>query len=83
MLRVAEALDRSRGQIVRDIQVEQDEDAWVIRLDSRADVELEIWGSQRNAGALEELLGGPLRFEARGRGRPRRRARATPAEALQ
>lgn len=83
MLRVAEALDRSRGQIVRDITVEQAEDEWVIRLDSRADVELEIWGSQRNAGALEELLGGPLRFEPRSRRRPRRRARAAPADALQ
>jgi hypothetical protein len=78
MLRVAEALDRSRGQIVRDIQIERAEDGWVIRLDSRADVELEIWGSQRNAGALEELLGGPLRFEARARGRRRRRARGQP-----
>ncbi|MEW5982220.1 MAG: Ppx/GppA phosphatase family protein [Acidobacteriota bacterium] len=75
MLRVAEALDRSRGQLVRDIQVDRDAAGWVVRLDSRADVELEIWGSQRNATALSELLGAPLRFE-----RLRRSARVPPVQ---
>ncbi len=80
MLRVAESLDRSRGQIVRAIRVEHDAEGWVVRLDSRADVELEIWGSQRNAGALSELLATPVRFEA---ARRSHRARSSAGPALQ
>jgi exopolyphosphatase/guanosine-5'-triphosphate,3'-diphosphate pyrophosphatase len=61
MLRLAEGLDRSRAQLVREVTLTPHGDEWTLQVSAHGDVELEQWAAQRHAGALEALLGRPLR----------------------
>ena len=66
---VAEGLDRSHSQVIRDLAVvDRGADA-VLRLDLVGDAELELWATQRHMEPLERLLGKPVRLEPMGSGR--------------
>jgi exopolyphosphatase/guanosine-5'-triphosphate,3'-diphosphate pyrophosphatase len=87
MLRVAESLDRSHGQVAGSIELALAGATRTMRVWARGDAELESWAAQRNIGALEALVGGPVHIEIdhgprpraisppRARGRRSRRAR--------
>ncbi len=83
MLRVAESLDRTHCQVVGAVVLQPRGPARQLRLWARGDAELEAWAAQRNIGALEDLLGGPVRIEIdhgpRPRAAPNRSKRSGPA----
>lgn len=64
LLRIADGLDRSRHQIVTDIQVSSNPSLILFRLSTRLDPELEIWGARRKRGVLEAALGRDVEFTA-------------------
>ncbi len=64
IVRLAEGLDRSHGQVVKTIVIDRRPDALVVRLRGAADPELELWAAGRHATPLAELLGTEIRFEA-------------------
>jgi exopolyphosphatase / guanosine-5'-triphosphate,3'-diphosphate pyrophosphatase len=64
LLRIADGLDRSRHQIVTDIQVSSNPSLILFRLSTRLDPELEIWGARRKRGVLEATLGRDVEFTA-------------------
>jgi exopolyphosphatase/guanosine-5'-triphosphate,3'-diphosphate pyrophosphatase len=66
---VAEGLDRSQSQIVRDVDVEDRGADVLLRLHLDGDAELELWATQRHLGPLARLIGKPVRLETRGVGR--------------
>src|SRR5829696_3193122 len=63
MLRLAEGLDRSHGQVVSGLDVVPRGDAYLIRLRVAGDAELELWAAHRHGAALARVLERPLRFE--------------------
>ena len=67
MLRLAEGLDRSHAQIVTALDVVPKGDAYLIRLRTSADAELELWAAHRHGEPLEQILDRALRFEVSGR----------------
>ena len=80
IVRLAEGLDRSHGQVVESIDIVPRGNAYVVRLRTSGDAELELWAAHRHAGPLQEVLGRPLRFEVarRGAGTSSRPVEATP-----
>ncbi|HTV03063.1 MAG TPA: Ppx/GppA phosphatase family protein [Luteitalea sp.] len=65
---VAEGLDRSHSQVVKDVTlVDQGAEA-VLRVDLVGDAELELWATQHHLAPFEALLGKPVRLEAMGSG---------------
>lgn len=56
LLRVADGLDRSHFQNVRNILVEKGDGVIKIYIDTETDPQLEIWGAMRKRELLEELL---------------------------
>ena len=65
---VAEALDRSHSQVVRDVTlIDRGADA-LLRLELVGDAELELWAAQRHLSPFEKLVGKPIRFETIGAG---------------
>lgn len=60
---VAEGLDRSHAQVVRDVALHDRGADAVLRLDVAGDAELEVWATQRHLGPFEQLVGKPLRLE--------------------
>lgn len=68
IVRLAEGLDRSHGQVVESIDVVPRGNDYVVRLRTSGDAELELWAAHRHAGPLQEVLGRPLRFEVARRG---------------
>ncbi len=71
MLRVAESLDRTHGQVVGSVAVQIAGPDRRLRLWARGDAELEAWAAERSVGALEPLLGGPVKIEIAHGSRPR------------
>lgn len=65
LLRLAEALDRSRHSMIRALQVRTSADTLGILLEARGDAELELWAAHRQIGPLERALGRPVQLEAR------------------
>lgn len=65
ILRVAEGLDRGHLMEVRDIRLEKQEKprAYVLKLISDADCQMEIWGVQNNRDLFEFLFDAPLTAE--------------------
>jgi exopolyphosphatase/guanosine-5'-triphosphate,3'-diphosphate pyrophosphatase len=63
-LRVADALDRSRRQVVKGLAVSERSGRLRIRAQAKGDCELELWGAPRRTQLLEEALGLPVRVEA-------------------
>jgi exopolyphosphatase / guanosine-5'-triphosphate,3'-diphosphate pyrophosphatase len=68
MLRLAEGLDRSHGQVVVSLDVVPRGNAYLIRLRAAGDAELELWAAHRHGAELERVLHRPLRFDVSGRG---------------
>lgn len=56
ILRVADGLDRSHYQNVKELSVESNPDKIVLRIRTQSDPELEIWGAMRKAQLLESQL---------------------------
>lgn len=69
LVAVAEGLDRSQSQMVRDIDVEDRGADVLLRLHLEGDAELELWATQRHLGPLTRLIGKPVQLETRGVGR--------------
>jgi exopolyphosphatase/guanosine-5'-triphosphate,3'-diphosphate pyrophosphatase len=63
-LRIADALDRSHRQIVRDLAVAARGDVLRVRGRAVGDCQLELWGVQGRVGLLEEALGMVVRVDA-------------------
>jgi exopolyphosphatase/guanosine-5'-triphosphate,3'-diphosphate pyrophosphatase len=57
ILRVADGLDRSHYQNVRDVRVTSNERKTTLYIITETDPQLEIWGAMRKRSLLEEVLG--------------------------
>lgn len=57
ILRIAEGLDRSHYQLIRDLRVVRRGDLVSILVTARRDAQLELWAGRRRVDALEKLLG--------------------------
>jgi exopolyphosphatase/guanosine-5'-triphosphate,3'-diphosphate pyrophosphatase len=80
IVRLAEGLDRSHGQVVRDLRLRTTRKDVRIILRVKADAELEQWAADRHAAPLARMLEAPVRFETLGRrSRNRRAKRARPS----
>jgi exopolyphosphatase/guanosine-5'-triphosphate,3'-diphosphate pyrophosphatase len=58
LLRIAEGLDRSHYQLVRELRVARRGRRVAILVAARRDARLELWAARRRTGLLEELLDG-------------------------
>ena len=56
ILRVADGLDRSHYQNVRDVRVERAGQKTKLLISTETDPQLEIWGAMRKRALLEEVL---------------------------
>jgi exopolyphosphatase/guanosine-5'-triphosphate,3'-diphosphate pyrophosphatase len=62
-LRIADALDRSHRQVVRDVRVVERNGALRVKVSARGDCELELWGVAGRVRLLERELGVTLRVD--------------------
>ena len=65
LLRIGDGLDRSHGEVVREVHAKVRPDAITLTLDVRADAELEVWGARRKADLAEEVFGRKIEFETK------------------
>jgi exopolyphosphatase/guanosine-5'-triphosphate,3'-diphosphate pyrophosphatase len=79
ILRVADGLDRSHFQVVRDLNVRVAGKVVSIYIDAGEDPELEVWAAHRKGRLFERALGAELRFVLKDR-RPHDSARRRVAE---
>lgn len=63
LVAVAERLDRSQSQVVRDVVVEDRGADLVLRLHLEGDAELELWATQRHLAPFARLVGKPVHLE--------------------
>lgn len=68
MLRIAEGMDRSHYQLAQGLKVTRRQSGTWIRVQSRRDAHLEIWGAGQRTDLLAELLGTPVRVTLAGGG---------------
>ena len=61
LLRVADALDRSRDQRVESISCTLDDGALTVTMESDSDLSLELWAVERAAAAFRQVYGKQLR----------------------
>jgi exopolyphosphatase/guanosine-5'-triphosphate,3'-diphosphate pyrophosphatase len=82
LVRLAEGLDRSHGQVIKRVRASLSARALTVRLTAAADAELELWAASRHAEALGSVLGTEVVFDltstarrrnAKGRAGQRRR----------
>jgi exopolyphosphatase / guanosine-5'-triphosphate,3'-diphosphate pyrophosphatase len=66
ILRLAEGLDRSHAQVVRNLDVHDRESHLAVQLATTGDAELELWAAARHAKPLSRVLGTEIRFEPPG-----------------
>jgi exopolyphosphatase/guanosine-5'-triphosphate,3'-diphosphate pyrophosphatase len=71
-LRVADALDRSHRQVVRQLTVSERAGVLRVKGEAKGDYELEIWGAGHRTQLLEKALHMPLRVEMTSAARTRR-----------
>lgn len=57
ILRIADALDRTHGRLVRQVRTARRRGVIHIQITARGDAELELWFAQRKSGLLAENLG--------------------------
>jgi len=57
ILRIAEGLDRSHYQLIRNLRVERRPGRLAIFVSAKRDAQLELWAARRRSGLLAELLG--------------------------
>ncbi|HEY6196797.1 MAG TPA: Ppx/GppA phosphatase family protein, partial [Candidatus Eisenbacteria bacterium] len=82
MLRVAEGLDRSHYQLVRDLHVRRRGDTVVIVADAGRHSQLELWAGRRRAADLARLLGRTVSIRPAASERAGARVRRLAAEAI-
>jgi exopolyphosphatase/guanosine-5'-triphosphate,3'-diphosphate pyrophosphatase len=63
ILRVAESLDRSHAQVVSGLDIVDEGEHLLIRLEVREDAELELWASNRHLQPFERLVGRRARIQ--------------------
>ena len=63
ILRLAEGLDRSHGQVVTSLEVTPHKDRVTIQLAAKSDADLELWAAMRHAAPLAAILDVPVTFE--------------------
>jgi len=63
IVRIADGLDRTHTQTVRDVEVERDAQGFVIRAISPADPAVDLWGAEQKAGLFARVFDAPVRFE--------------------
>ncbi len=64
LLRVADGLDRSRGQVVAAVRVRAGPSLVLVRVGATADVELELWGARRKRALFEKVFDRELEVTA-------------------
>ena len=62
LLRVADALDRTHGRLVRAVRCQVRRKTIELRIEVDGDPELELWATRRKGDLLESLFGLPLRL---------------------
>lgn len=75
-VRLAEGLDRSHNQVIRDLEAQTADGECVLRLHATGDAELEVWAGLRQARPFGKAIGRTVRFEVVS---PDRRAPGNPA----
>ena len=63
ILRVSESLDRSHGQVVSALEVQDRGDNVLLEIRTEGDAELEVWAANRHLRPFERVLGKPVRLE--------------------
>ena len=63
ILRVAESLDRSHGQVISGLELQHRPDGMLLRLNADGDAELELWATARHLKPFEELVGASVQLE--------------------
>ena len=64
MLRLAESLDRSHGQVIAQVELQPTGNRFRLVLRAHGPAELERWAASRHAVPLEKILGKALTFQA-------------------
>ncbi len=64
ILRVAESLDRSHGQVVNGLDVEDHGSEMAITITTSGDAELELWATSRHLRPFERAIARPVRIGA-------------------
>ena len=64
LLRIADGLDRSHSAVVRDLTCKVRPKKVTVKLKTRADAQLEIWGAARKADLFESVFARPIEFKA-------------------
>jgi exopolyphosphatase/guanosine-5'-triphosphate,3'-diphosphate pyrophosphatase len=82
LLRLADAMDRTHGRLVRAVRCQIKRKTIEVRLEVEGDPELELWAARRKGDALETLTGLRLRLavDAVARVRPAAASAALPAK---
>lgn len=65
LLRIAEGLDRSHYQLVRELTVRRRGRSVTLALTTKPGARLEVWAARHRTDLLEKLLGAPVRLAAR------------------
>jgi exopolyphosphatase/guanosine-5'-triphosphate,3'-diphosphate pyrophosphatase len=65
ILRVAESLDRSHGQVISGLELHDGPEGCSLRIHTaaNADAELELWATSRHMRPFEKLVGKPVKLE--------------------
>src|SRR5436190_15842552 len=66
LLRLAESLDRSHGQMITGLELHDRGDDDLLQLRTAGDAELELWSAARHGAPFERLTRKPLRIEISG-----------------
>jgi exopolyphosphatase/guanosine-5'-triphosphate,3'-diphosphate pyrophosphatase len=64
ILRLAESLDRSHGQVISSLDLQDRGSDMLLQIRSDSDAELEVWAANRYLAPFERLLQKPVRLEA-------------------
>jgi exopolyphosphatase/guanosine-5'-triphosphate,3'-diphosphate pyrophosphatase len=72
ILRLAESLDRSHGQVISALEYRDDGDEARLTLQTKSDAELELWAAARHLVPFERLVGKPVRLQVATVGAPAR-----------
>lgn len=75
LLRIADSLDCSHRQSVKQVSADVEGRSVVVRLECRAPIDLELWDAEHEAPLFKEVFSRPLQFSVRA---PKVRPRAVP-----
>jgi exopolyphosphatase/guanosine-5'-triphosphate,3'-diphosphate pyrophosphatase len=63
LLRIADGLDRSHGQMVSSVTTRTGKKRVDVTIKARGDIELELWGARRKLDLFNKVFGRKLRFK--------------------